>query len=1268
MRKILIALLVILILSCTPSEDRSAENRWVKFDSFREVPGVTEYEIAAIEALQNHYDYFIYGMPLSIEAFENIQGEISGFSALFCEWLTQIFGIEFRPKLYEWLHLLEGLEAGEVAFTGELTANEERLKVYHMTSDIASRPLRYFRAVNSRPINDILKERRLRCGFIEGTTTRYTVAAEFKPDTFEIIELADVSLVYDALISGYIDAFYYSGTIEINFIMNPDITAYDFYPLIYRPVSLTTRNDTLKPIISVMEKILEHGGLRYLTEMYNQGEHDYLRHKFFMQLTETERDFIKNNPLIPMAIDSGNYPDTFFDKREQEWKGVFLDILDEVTILTGLQFDRKNDNNADWPLVYNMLINKEVALVPEVIQTPEREELFLWPDEMHLTDHYALISSSDFPDIKVNEILYVRVGLAANTAYTTTFNKWFPNHIDTVEFKSMNDAFDALRRGEVDMVMATQKRLLYLTHYLEQPYFKTNVVFNYVVNSKFGFAKDQEILRSIFNKVIPLIDIKGISDKWNRQTYDYRLKLAEAQKPLFVGIMVLLLCVLALTVILFTRSRQTGIYLKKVVEKRTRDLEMQTSTFKTLLDSIPDPVFMLDMNQCFKQCNKKFLIHFGRSLSEVIGKNEHDLIFPFELAEEHVKWNRQVLDEGKAVLFEERMPGFDGTNLFFETIKTPIIVDGEKIGLLGIARDTTKRREMEEKALSASVTKSVFLANMSHEIRTPMNSIMGFSELAMDSGDIAKIKDYLGKIRINSEWLLQIINNILDLSKIESGKMELEKIPFDMHDLFTSCRALVLPKAVEKGLTLHFYAEPSLGRVPLGDPTRLRQIFVNFLSNSVKFTNSGIVKLYSKIVSSTKNTITMHFEIKDSGIGMTPEQMERIFDPFIQAESGTTRKYGGTGLGLSITKNFVEMMGGKINIDSTPKVGTIFSFNLTFETIDATVDNARRINIEHAEIEKPAFEGEILLCEDNLMNQEVITDHLARIGLNVVIAENGKAGVEAVKDRKDKGEKQFDLIFMDVHMPVMDGLEASSKILEFKTGVPIIAMTANIMSTDMDLYLKSGMQDCIGKPFTSQELWRLLLRYFTPVNNGGYNSAVAETKKEFSLKIQYLFLRDNEEKYEEITEALEANDIVSAHRFAHTLKSNAAQIGKTLLQQAALNIENHLKDGVNQVTDEQMKILEAELKAVINEIKPIIEEYMIRTEAAKNKNASLEPEKIKKIFEELSPLLKDGNSECLDYMNILETVPGCEKLIQYMEEYELKSAYEELGRILIKYS
>ena len=413
---------------------------------------------------------------------------------------------------------------------------------------------------------------------------------------------------------------------------------------------------------------------------------------------------------------------------------------------------------------------------------------------------------------------------------------------------------------------------------------------------------------------------------------------------------------------------------------------------------------------------------------------------------------------------------------------------------------------------------------------------------------------------------------------------------------------------------MHFYAEPSIGQKPLGDPTRLRQVIVNLLSNAIKFTNNGIVKLHAAVIGKTDKTITMQFEVKDSGIGMTKEQIDKIFEPFVQAETGTTRKYGGTGLGLSITRNIIEMMGGKLSVESMPGLGSKFSFDLTFSTIEVSPDEMFERKIAFSEFEKPMFEGEVLLCEDNVMNQQVICEHLARVGLKTVVAENGKIGVGMVESRMQKGKKQFDLIFMDVHMPVMDGLEAAAKILELKTGIPIVAMTANIMSNDRDIYRDSGMHDCVGKPFTSQELWRCLMKYLTPVSGGAVVSKNANKKSEnqvesdleYQKNLERLFVQSNENKIEEITKALEADDIKLAHRLVHTLKGNAGQIGRVSLQEAAADVEMQLKDGKNLSDPQQVALLKTELDAVLAEIAPLFKD---EEQFGKEQIAALEPER-----------------------------------------------------------
>jgi len=593
----------------------------------------------------------------------------------------------------------------------------------------------------------------------------------------------------------------------------------------------------------------------------------------------------------------------------------------------------------------------------------------------------------------------------------------------------------------------------------------------------------------------------------------------------------------------------------------------------------------------------------------------------------------------------------------------------DEIGELALTTQTAinEREAAIVEAEKANESKSAFLANMSHEIRTPMNSIIGFSELAMDHEMDPKLMNYFKNILSNSEWLLQIINDILDLSKIESGIMELENIPFSLNDMFNACRTLIWPKANDKGLTLYFYAEPSVGKRICGDPTRLRQVLVNLLSNSVKFTNSGIVKLQSAIRNVSEDTVTVYFEVKDSGIGMTDEQLEKVFKPFEQAESSIARNYGGTGLGLPITKSIVEMMGGTLSVESTPGIGTKFSFELVLDAIDSDSNDDVTDNLVFNELEKPTFEGEILLCEDNAMNQQVITEHLNRVGLKCIVADNGKIGIDLIKNRLESGEKQFDLIFMDMHMPVMDGLETASVIRDMEIGIPVVAMTANIMTNDRELYSSLGMNDCVGKPFTSQELWRCLMKYINPVSWLKEDAKKREqTDKDLRNKLLVKFTVNNSGVFNALTDALDAGDITLAHRIAHTLKSNAAQIEQTSLQDAAQEIEDMLLGGNNTVTPEHLTALESELKKVLDEITPIAN--MLNEPAHdKNNQTLLDDEAVRELLEKIEPLLKESDPECLEYSDSLKLIPGSEKMLSYMEDFEFESAAELLETLKQNY-
>jgi len=631
--------------------------------------------------------------------------------------------------------------------------------------------------------------------------------------------------------------------------------------------------------------------------------------------------------------------------------------------------------------------------------------------------------------------------------------------------------------------------------------------------------------------------------------------------------------------------------------------------------------------------------------------------------EKIIVWEEHLEELGRDVRHSDRYidwPGGMKVHLQYAIDTTDIkLITEEKIKAENETIELTREKEQAEET---SRVKSVFLASMSHEIRTPMHGIIGFSELALDDNIPVKTRNYLSKIKTSAESLLMIINDVLDVSKIEAGRMELEKIPFDISDIFRLCRIISSPKAREKGLTLFCYAEPSTDRILLGDPTRLRQALLNLLSNSIKFTNNGIVKLLSAINDKTETTITMHFEVKDSGIGMTDEQKERIFQPFMQADGSTTRKFGGTGLGLTITKNLVELMGGKLEVESNYGIGSRFSFNITFDTIDSktgAIKQQTAIDID----EKPVFNNEILVCEDNPLNQMVICDHLTKVGIKSVVAANGKIGVDMVKERIKNNLKQFDLIFMDIHMPEMDGLEAAKIILEMKCNTPIVALTANIMANDRDTYKNSGMYECLPKPFVAHDLWACLLKYLKPVNMLSINHEVDYAEEEEQrMELITAFVRGNQSTIKEIENAIDSGDLKLAHRLTHTLKGVAGIVGLHELMEIAQTVEHLISSGKMEPLNDQIKKLDNELRCAIDDLTPIMDKYMGKIKS-KYQNEVYSKEKCMELLDKLDALLASDSFDSLNMVNDIGLIPGSGELVSQVENMKFKQARETLGNL-----
>jgi signal transduction histidine kinase/CheY-like chemotaxis protein len=642
------------------------------------------------------------------------------------------------------------------------------------------------------------------------------------------------------------------------------------------------------------------------------------------------------------------------------------------------------------------------------------------------------------------------------------FRQWFPTHTNIIEYASMNDAVSALQRGEVDMALATGRRLLLLTHYLESPYYKANIIFDQPVETVFGFHKDEAVLRSIIDKALQITNTDAITDQWMRKTYDYRIKVAEARLPWLIGAIILSFAVLVLILILFSRSR---------IER------------------------------------KRLILH-------------------------------------------------------------------------------------QEEVEAANRAKSLFLASMSHEIRTPMNAIVGMAELALRTDNMNTVREHIFTVKQAAANLLSIINDILDLSKTESGKLEIMSKDYLLSTLLNDVISIIRMRVLDSKLHFVVNIDSNLPNALVGDETRIRQVILNILGNAVKYTESGFVSLTMRGTHIDENTIKLELEVKDSGIGIKEDDMKKLFGEYMQFDLERNRGIEGTGLGLVITRSLLKAMGGDIIVKSEYGKGSTFTVELPQQIHSdkalATVENPSDKNIlvfeqyeiyanslmyaiedlgvkctlvsnesemfeemsdneynfifvsyalfiknreaisrfgqnakivvltefgetvpdnklnalampvysltianilngttgnfsysTHAEfiVRFTAPEAIVLVVDDVVTNLKVANGLLLPYKMRVDLCKSGVTAIEAMKVNR------YDIIFMDHKMPGMDGIETTLKIRSmgnedpYYKEVPVIALTANAVIGTKEMFIENGFNDFLSKPIDTVKLNAVLEKW-----------------------------------------------------------------------------------------------------------------------------------------------------------------------------------------------
>ena len=503
-------------------------------------------------------------------------------------------------------------------------------------------------------------------------------------------------------------------------------------------------------------------------------------------------------------------------------------------------------------------------------------------------------------------------------------------------------------------------------------------------------------------------------------------------------------------------------------------LHHERDRLRTLIDHLRDFVFIKDAQCRFVTVNKVLIEAYGcQSEEEVAGKTDFDF-GPGDLAEIYQGDDLRVLREGESLInLEEEIQTADGGRRWLLTTKVPLRgPTGEIVGLVGICRDITSRKQAEqelkaakEAAEVANRAKSDFLANMSHEIRTPMNAIIGMTELVLDTSLAPEQQDYLETVQSSAEGLLGIINDILDFSKIEAGRIELEKETFDLRECLADAIKTLSVRAHGKGLELVCDIDATVPSLISGDPLRLRQVLINLVGNAIKFTDAGEVVVRAAPVHETKEEVRLLFQVRDTGIGITKDQQQRIFHAFEQADMSTTRKYGGTGLGLAISSRLVQLMNGQIDVESEPGRGSTFQFEATFGIANA--DDLQEVDFTHAKL----HDLHVLIVDDNATNRRMLLD----------ICRNWRMRPEAVSDAESalsrmraaaNTDNPFKLILTDASMPEVDGFTLAGQIQQ-DPNLGTIVMMLSSLDRPMEIQRceSLGIRSYLVKPVKQSELF-----------------------------------------------------------------------------------------------------------------------------------------------------------------------------------------------------
>jgi signal transduction histidine kinase/DNA-binding response OmpR family regulator/ABC-type amino acid transport substrate-binding protein len=1095
---ILIFLGLTVFLACRTvkqTDDRAMNSAFIL--DYRHIPDLTAEEIAALENFKAQGRILSYGTLVSSEAYENEGNGKGGFLVNFAKFLSTLLRVPVEHKFYEPESLMNALESGRLDLASEIAGYQKSDRKFYQTEPIYHRLMKIYKHRDQGDLSAVAAERPLKMGFLgQSMVVVQVLAAVDLP--MEVVAFKNYSEAAWEVLAGRIDGFF--GEAQTPGFMEeyPGLIMEDFFPPIHSPLYLGTAKAENRVIISVVQKFLRSGGSEYLSYLYDLSDLEKLRTTFVSSLDSVSQTYVQNHILSSQVVlvgaDSDDYPISFYDEPSGQFQGIAHDILAELADISGLQFKVVNKPGQTAGELEKMLETGEIELLLKFSYQNSSDRRFLWAARPCFFDRYALLTNINQPDIQFNQMFYGNIGLVRGDRISEIYQQWFPTNHNIIYYRTRDKALEALERNDINFIMGSMNQLMSLTNYRENPGYKAGLIFNHPIPSGPAYGLHQDRLKRVMDTALALVDVEKITDNWNRRMFDYNRKFLNDAIPYVIIFGFLLLMAILALVSVNAKNRKLNKDLETLVDERTRkllategDLEAERQLFKRILDSCPIS-FTITQDGVLV-----FMTPFAETFFGVKLGDRRDGLFadPEELTNalqdledgQEINWRPMRVIRQDGEIREVLVNSFKSDYYGSQSLMTWYTDVTE---LRNNARELTLARDIAEDSARA---KSEFLANMSHEIRTPMNAILGLTQLALQTELNVIQRDYLEKTSQAASSLLGIINDILDFSKIEAGKLAMEKIEFLLEEVINNVVNVTLVKVNEKNLELLLSVAPNTPTCLIGDPLRLGQVLNNLLSNAVKFTEKGQVDLVVAVMQETHNQVTLRFEVRDTGIGLTDEQIAQLFTAFNQGDTSVTRRYGGTGLGLAISKSLVEMMGGSIWCQGVRGQGSSFCFTARFGVGDRSLRYASR----QSELKDIV----VLAVDDYEPVLTVLVDNLKSLGVTALGCTSGQEALSVLKTRM-AGNLPVNAVILDWKMPEMDGLETADEIIKLMPEdkrPALIMVTANDREDLAVLVKEHGIKAIVPKPISASSVLNALTEVLN-ISRDSEQKSVKKVKKE----------------------------------------------------------------------------------------------------------------------------------------------------------------------------